>query len=147
MRLLQVPAISSAASGPLGLMHLPRLWLKNLLFVLDRLPPDYRNTTGTFDRMALDALGIEADAMLAYFRTAKPDYLQFEGWIRANARHLNETVASDLNARYIVAEMSAGAAAIRRTELGIETTGLRLGIMLNDLDDWNAVHRQLCSGG
>src|SRR5579863_2047301 len=94
------PAISSAATGPLGLMHLPRLWLKNLLFVLDRLPPDYRNTTGTFDRMVIETLGLDPETMLAYFRTAKPDYLQFEGWVRANARHLHETIVSELNARY-----------------------------------------------
>ena len=139
------PAISTAATGPLGIMHLPRLWLKNLLFALDRLPPDYRNTTGTFDRMVFDALGIEADEMLAYFRTAKPDYLQFEAWVRAHARHLETAVVSGLNARYLAAEMSAGAAAVRRSELGIEATGLRLGILLNDLDDWNALHRRLRS--
>ncbi len=35
-----IPAISTLAVGPLGVMHLARFWLKNLLYSLDRLPAD-----------------------------------------------------------------------------------------------------------
>jgi hypothetical protein len=141
-----IPAISTATTGPLGVMHLPRLWLKNLLFALDRLPPGYKSTTGTFDRLVIDTLGFDESEMLAYFKTAKPDYLQFEAWVKANARHLDETVVRELNGRYLTFKMSAAGAQTRRQELGIEDTEIDLGITLNDLDDWSALHRQITSG-
>ena len=140
-----IPAISTAAVGPLGLMHLPRLWLKNLLFALGRLPPDYKHTTGTFDRMIIETLAIDEAAMLAYFQSEKPDYLQFEGWIARHARHLDDGVVREVNARYLATQMSEAGASARRSELGLDDPSLRLGIVLNDLDDWAAVHRHLAA--
>ena len=70
-----IPAISTLVSGPLGVMHLPRFWLKNLLYALDRLPPDYKRTTGTFDRVLID-LGLDEAATVEYIETSMPNYLQ-----------------------------------------------------------------------
>jgi hypothetical protein len=138
-----IPTISTAAVGPLGILHLPRLWLKQLLFVLGRLPPDYKHHTGTFDRMIVETLGIDEVAMLAFVRSAMPDYLTFEAWVRDHARSLDDDTVRDLNARYLATEMSEAGASARRRELGIGDPSLRRGILLNDLDDWSSLHRQL----
>jgi hypothetical protein len=141
-----IPAISTAVTGPLGIMHLPRFWLKNLLFASGRLPPGYKSTTGTFDRLVIDTLGFDESAMLAYFTSAKPNYLQFEAWVKANALHLDDATVSELNGRYRTFKMSAAGAETRRRELGIDGTPIDLGIALNDLDDWSALHQQITSG-
>ena len=142
-----IPSISTSSVGPLGVMHLPRLWLKNLLFSADRLAPDYKHTTGTFDRMVMEALGIDPDQMLAYFQSAKPSYLQFEAWVQTHAAHLGEDVIADLNQRYRDSLMSESGAEIRRAELGLTDDTVRQGILLNDLDDWSALHHELNEPG
>ena len=140
-----IPAISTVAVGPLGVMHLALLWFKNLLFAVGRLPSDYKHTTGTFDRMVIEALGIDEAAMLAYIRTTLPDYLQFEAWAKEHAEQFNATAVRELNARYLATEMSEQGAQIRRSELGLDGASTRLGTVLNDLDDWAALHRQIVS--
>ena len=156
--ILVIPSISTSSVGPLGVMHLPRLWLKNLLFSADRreeagssacLAPDYKHTTGTFDRMVMEAriVGIDSDQMLAYFQSAKPSYLQFEAWVQTHAAHLGEDVIADLNQRYRDSLMSESGAEIRRAELGLTDDTVRQGILLNDLDDWSALHHELNEPG
>jgi hypothetical protein len=138
-----IPMISTAAVGPLGIMHLPRFWLKLLLHGLGRLPPDYKYTTGTFDRMLIDALALDEERAVAFVRTVLPDYLQFEQWIRANAKPLDDTEIATLNARYRAATMSAAAATLRREQLGLRDDALCGGILLNDLDDWSGFRTYL----
>ena len=138
-----IPAISTTVTGPLGVMHLPRLWLKNVLFALGRLPPDYKHTTGTFDRMVMDTLEIDETAMLAFIKETLPEYLQFEAWVRDQARNVDAATIAALNARFVAATMSDAGAAARRNELGVTDDILQHGIILNDLDDWSAIHRQL----
>jgi hypothetical protein len=138
-----IPSISTSVTGPLGVMHLPRFWLKNLLHATGRLPAGYKHTTGTFDRLVIDTLGFDEVAMLDYFKTEMPNYLQFEAWLRQNARHLDEATVKTLNQRYATFEMSESGSATRRDELGIADTSLRLGIALNDLDDWSALHHEV----
>jgi hypothetical protein len=53
-----VPLISSGTAGPLGAIHLPRLWLKLSLAAADALPEGYDECGSGFDAMTLDALGL-----------------------------------------------------------------------------------------
>jgi hypothetical protein len=138
-----IPAISTSVVGPLNVMHVPRLWLKNLLFAMGRLAPGYKHTTGTFDRMVIDTLGIDEDAMLAFFAVGKPDYLAFEAWLKQYALHLDAAVIADLNRRFRESLMSECGAETRRLELGLTDPAQRNGILLNDLDDWAGMHRLL----
>jgi hypothetical protein len=138
-----IPSISTSALGPAGIMHLPRLWLKLLLHELGRLPDGYKWTTGTFDRIVLDALGIGDEEILAFVRTERPDYLRFERWVSANGQALTPAEIAAINARYQAFAMSAEGAAARRAELGLTDASLQSGVLLNDLDDWGALHRQL----
>ena len=56
-----IPLISTRSVGPLGLVHLPRLWLKMRLSTKGKLAEDYRAGEGGFDGLLLDALGIAKD--------------------------------------------------------------------------------------
>ena len=49
-----VPLISTRCTGPLGLVHLPRVWQKMLLASRDQLADGYRSGEGGFDGFVLD---------------------------------------------------------------------------------------------
>jgi hypothetical protein len=90
-----VPVLSSSVMGPLGVKHLPRLWLKILLHSCGRLPDGYRHGVGGFDEFLTTTLGLDRDAFVTYIETAKPDYLTLEVWVRANATALTpEAIAT-----------------------------------------------------
>lgn len=77
-----VPTISSAVAGPLGFIHLPRLWQKASLAAAGKLHSDYPGIGCGYDQMTLDALGIKIDDFKAFIAT-KPTYIQLETWIKA----------------------------------------------------------------
>ena len=53
-----VPLISSGVAGPLGVLHLPRLWLKTSLEARGKLAAGYPGCGKGFDQMVLDGLGL-----------------------------------------------------------------------------------------
>jgi Domain of unknown function (DUF5069) len=129
--------------GPLGVAHLPRLWLKVLLHACDRLPEDYRHGNGGFDALLFANLGIDGDAFVDYITTQKPDYQALEAWVRLHATKLTpETIAAH-NAHIVGAAMLEERAATRRAELGISDAGFTNAVKLNDLDDWSVAHARL----
>lgn len=138
-----VPAIGSGVAGPLGVMHLPRLWLKQRLHAVGRLPEGYRHGVGGFDEMVTNALGVERDAFTAFLETERPDYLAAEAWVRRHATKLSDESIAGVNATIRSTKMPAESLQKRRAELGAIAAGLELGIPLNDLDDWGGLHRQL----
>jgi hypothetical protein len=78
-----VPLISSGVAGPLGALHLPRLWQKASLEAAGKLHPDYPGCGMGYDQMTLSALGLDKDAFLAYIKGSKPSYTQLEAWVKA----------------------------------------------------------------
>ena len=76
-----VPLISSGTAGPLGAVHLPRLWAKLTLSSAGILADGYDFCGQGFDQMTVDALGLNRDRVIEYIRTAKPTYVQFEQWV------------------------------------------------------------------
>ena len=58
-----VPTIPSGVAGPLGVVHLPRLWLKALLAGTGQLAEGYKDIGPGYDYMVLEASG---------FRPTKP---------------------------------------------------------------------------
>ena len=54
-----VPLISSGVAGPLGVLHLPRLWQKVSLEEAGKLAVGYPGVGKGFDAMTLAALGLE----------------------------------------------------------------------------------------
>src|SRR6267142_407987 len=93
-----VPLISSGTAGPLGVLHLPRLWLKLSLESTGKLAPGYPGAGKGFDQMVIDGLGLNRDAVISFVKTSKPTYPQFEAWVKANGTKLDRGSVEKLNA-------------------------------------------------
>src|SRR6476660_1058290 len=93
-----VPMISSGTAGPLGVLHLPRLWQKVSLEAAGRLAPGYPGIGRGFDAMTCSALGLDEQAVKDYIKKNKPTYPQFETWVKQNAKSLNRDAIEKHNA-------------------------------------------------
>ena len=78
-----VPLISSGTKGPLGVLHLPRLWQKVSLEAAGKIADGYPGIGDGYDTMVINGLGLNADAVRAHNTNDKPTYPQFEAWIQA----------------------------------------------------------------
>ena len=144
-----IPLISSGTEGPLGVKHLPRLWLKTLLSAYGLLPEGYKDIRPGFDYMVLEGLGIDPDSARTYIVEERPTYLEFEAWIKArpgadtspgNIAKVNEEVASRQK------EEASRKKALAK--YGLEDDGsITDSIMLNNLDDWQSIHKQVAAVG
>jgi hypothetical protein len=93
-----VPLISSGLAGPLGVVHLPRLWQKISLETTGKLASGYPAVGKGFDAMTLAALGLEEQAVRNYIKQNKPTYPQFEAWVKKNATSLTREAIEKHNA-------------------------------------------------
>src|SRR5678809_1170381 len=93
-----VPMISSGVAGPLGILHLPRLWLKVSLEEQGKLASGYPGIGRGFDAMTCAALGLDEQAVKDYIRQNKPTYTQFEAWVKENAKTLTPEAIEKHNA-------------------------------------------------
>src|SRR5213594_5244472 len=93
-----VPLISSGVAGPLGVVHLPRLWQKVSLEEKGKLASGYPGVGKGFDAMTLAVLGLEEQAVRDYVKQNKPTYPQFETWVKKNAKSLNRDAIEKHNA-------------------------------------------------
>ena len=75
-----IPLISSGIAGPIGVLHLPRLWQKVSLDKAGKLHDDYPAIGAGYDQMVLDGIGIDNEAFVS-FMDSKPTYPQLEKWI------------------------------------------------------------------
>src|SRR5882672_6462313 len=81
-----VPLISSGIGGPLGVLHLPRLWQKVSLEESGKLASGYPGVGKGFDAMTLAALGLEEQAVRDYIKQDKPTYPQVEARVKKNGK-------------------------------------------------------------
>src|ERR1041385_3316353 len=93
-----VPLISSGTAGPLGVLHLPRLWQKVSLEAAGKLAPGYPGIGKGYDAMTCAALWLEEQAVKDYIKNSKPTYPQFEAWVKQNAKSLNAQSVEKHNA-------------------------------------------------
>ncbi len=136
-----IPLISSGIAGPLGVLHLPRLWLKASLEARGRLAPGYPGCGKGYDQMVISGLGLDRDALLACIRDERPTYPQFEAWVKNNATQLNPESIGKLNAT-ITGYMHSDAT--RQSILsanGLPDGSPRDAVNLNNLDDWFEFHQ------
>ena len=137
-----IPLISSEVAGPLGAIHLPRLWSKVLLSATGNLFDGYDECGMGFDQMVLDGLGVDRDAAVGFIKGSKPTYAQFEKWVvdqRGGSIPQGEIDASNAairgynHADDTRAEILSGA--------GISDDGAILdAVNLNNLEDWTELH-------
>ncbi|MEP4078182.1 DUF5069 domain-containing protein [Haloferula sp.] len=135
-----VPLITSGSAGPLGVLHLPRLWQKASLEAAGKLADGYPGAGPGYDQMVLEGLGLDRDAFLSFIASAKPTYVQCEKWVRENGSKINKAAIDELNAAitgYIHDD------ATRQSILsaaGLPDGEPRDAINLNNLDDWDGFH-------
>ena len=87
-----IPIISSSTVGPLGVMHLPRLWTKLTLGNAGLLPEGHDYCGKGFDQMTISDLGLDRDKVIEFVKTTKPTYVEFEAWVKANGKTDAETI-------------------------------------------------------
>jgi len=143
----QIPLISSGSAGPLGAVHLPRLWQKLLLGSKGLLHEDWDMCGPGFDQMTLDNLGLDREKTIAFVKENSPTYPQFEEWVRQNATKLSQEDIERHNAAVRGYEHSDKTRAAILAANGIKDEGnIRDAVRLNDLDDWLAFHKSITEG-
>lgn len=150
-----VPALSSRAAGPLGVDHLPRMWLKNVLKAVGALPIGYRSGTVRVVRRGLafvpegiDArtcsdIGLDMRASMAYVDAELPDYPTYESWVRRHARKLDVASVARHNADR--GDTRAPKAAAEKAYAGWDGAS-DWGYLVDDLIDWRLLY-DVVSGG
>ena len=138
-----VPLISSGTAGPLGVLHLPRLWLKSSLEARGKLASGYPGCGKGYDQMVLDGLGLDRQKTLDFIKNNRPSYIQFENWVKqqpgvkldkANIEKLNASIRGynhDYNTRKGILSASG---------LQDDASACKDAVNLNNLDDWNEFH-------
>jgi hypothetical protein len=137
-----VPLISSATAGPLGVLHLPRLWLKLSLESKGKLAPGYPGAGTGFDQMVIDGLGLKREAVISYVNTSKPTYPQFEAWVKKNGTRLDKGSIDKLNAaiRGYNHDDDCRKSILSANSLPDDANAPKDAVNLNNLDDWQEFH-------
>jgi hypothetical protein len=141
-----VPLISSGVAGPLGVLHLPRLWQKVSLQAKDQLCPGYPDIGTGFDAMVLKALNLGSEAVRTFVKEESPTYPEFESWVktqpgvkvdRATIDGLNAAIRgynhSDADRKTILSA----------NDLADEASAPHDAIGLNNLEDWLEFHTRV----
>jgi hypothetical protein len=143
MSTTHVPTISSGVAGPLGVLHLPRLWQKVSLESQGKLAAGYPGIGQGYDMMVISALGLSADAVKQFIASSKPTYPQFEAWIKkqpgvkldkATVHKLNVSIAGYIHGDDVVAGVLAA------NGLADDGSITHDAINVNNLDDWFEFH-------
>ena len=142
-----VPMISSGTAGPLGVFHLPRLWLKASLGAAGKLHSDYPSCGQGYDQMVLDGLGLDKAAFESFIAT-KPTYPQFEAWVLAQSGgSLDAAAVAKLNSAIAGYNHADAVRTGILSACGIPDEGKILdAINLNNLDDWQSFHQEVIVG-
>jgi hypothetical protein len=138
-----VPLISSGTAGPLGVLHLPRLWQKVSLEEAGKLAPGYPGIGRGYDAMTCAALGLDEQAVKDYIRQNKPSYTQFEAWVKENAKTLTPEAIEKHNAsvRGYNHDDETRKGILGACGLADDASAAKDAVNLNNLDDWNEFHQ------
>jgi len=138
-----VPLISSGVAGPLGVLHLPRMWQKVSLEASGKLAPGYPGIGRGFDAMTCAALGLEEQAVKDYIKQNKPTYPQFEAWVKKNAKSLNSQAIEKHNAavRGYDHDDETRKEILGNCRLPADAAAPKDAVNLNNLDDWHEFHK------
>jgi hypothetical protein len=137
-----VPLISSGVAGPLGVLHLPRLWLKVSLESVGKLAPGYPGAGKGYDQMVIDGLGLNRDAVINFIKQNKPTYPQFEAWVKQNATKLDKGSVDKLNSaiRGYIHDDSTRKSILGASNIPDDGGACKDAVNLNNLDDWKEFH-------
>jgi hypothetical protein len=138
-----VPMISSGVAGPLGVVHLPRLWQKVSLEATGKLAAGYPAVGKGFDAMTLASLGLEEQAVKDYVKQNKPTYPEFEAWVKKNGKSVNREVIEKHNAavRGYIHDDETRKGVLSACGIADDASAPKDAVNLNNLDDWYEFHR------
>jgi hypothetical protein len=138
-----VPMISSGTAGPLGVLHLPRMWQKVSLESQGKLAAGYPGIGRGFDAMTCAALGLDEQAVKDYIKQNKPTYPQFESWVRKNAKSLNKDAIEKHNAavRGYNHDDETRKSVLGASSIADDAAAPKDAVNLNNLDDWYEFHK------
>ena len=137
-----MPLIGATVTGPLGVMHLPRMWLKGVYSAAGLLWEGYFDNYKGFNQQVCDGLGLEPDAWFAYLATM-PTYPQAEDYVRSHAKKLDPATIADLNNGIASYDRPEEGAAAVRALTGITDASVHNSQLLLCYDDWYAIHATL----
>jgi len=137
-----VPLITSDASGPIGILHLPRLWTKLSLGAAGRLFPGYDLCGDGFDAMTLAAFGLDRATTIAFVNDNHPTYAQFEAYVIEKGNVTPDTVKNHNDAirGYNHSDDLGGK---MRTASGIADHTVGDAVRLNMVEDLDELRNQL----
>jgi hypothetical protein len=138
-----VPLISSGTAGPLGVLHLPRLWLKLSLEARGKLAPGYPGAGKGYDQMVIDALGLDRQKLIDYVRNDRPTYSQLEEWVkRQPGVKLDKASVDKLNGaiRGYIHDDATRKSILSANSIADDPSAPRDAVNLNNLDDWKEFH-------
>ncbi len=140
-----VPLISSNVAGPLGVVHLPRLWSKVLLCAKGLLPEGYDECGKGFDQMVLDGLRLNRETALQYLKGNLPSYPAFEKWVvEQRGGHIDSAEIKAVNAAIRGYHHADETRKAILSAAGIEDDGsIKDAVRLNTIDDWTEFHATL----
>jgi hypothetical protein len=142
-----VPLISSGTSGPLGVLHLPRLWQKVSLEAAGKIADGYPGIGAGYDSMVIAGLGLDAEAVRAHITNEKPTYPQFEAWIQGQSgATLDAGSIQALNDSIVGYNHDDGTRQGILSANGLPDGDPRDAINLNNLDDWLEFHAAEIAG-
>ena len=139
-----VPLISSGVAGPLGVLHLPRLWLKTSLEARGKLATGYPGIGKGYDMMTISALGLNADTVKKFISESKPTYPQFEAWIKkqpgvkldkATIHKHNVAIAGYIH------DDATRKGILAASGISDESSVNHGAVDLNNIDDWYEFHQ------
>src|SRR3954464_13349672 len=138
-----VPMISSGTAGPLGVLHLPRLWLKVSLEEQGKIAAGYPGIGRGYDAMTCAALGLDEQAVKDYIRQNKPSYTQFEDWVKKNAKSLTPEAIEKHNAavRGYIHDDETRKRITDGCGIADDASTAKDAVNLNNLDDWQEFHQ------
>jgi len=138
-----VPLISSGVTGPLGVLHLPRMWQKVSLEATGKLAAGYPGIGRGYDAMTCAALGLEEQAVKDYIKQSKPTYPQFEAWVKKHAKSLNPQAIEKHNAavRGYNRDDETRKESLGNCGMPDDGSAPKYAVNLNNLDDWYEFHQ------
>ena len=138
-----VPLISSGTAGPLGILHLPRLWLKVSLEEAGKLASGYPGIGRGYDAMTCAALGLDEQAVKDFIKHKKPTYPAFEAWVKQNAKALTPEAVQKHNAavRGYNHDDATRQGILDANGIADDAAAPKDAVNLNNLDDWYEFHQ------
>jgi hypothetical protein len=134
------PLIGATVAGPLGVVHLPRMWLKSILSAAGLLVEGYFDNYRGFNQRVVDGLGLEPEAWFGFLATM-PTYPQAEEYVKAHATKLDPASIAALNNEILTFLRPEENAAAVRARTGLDDPTFRNSALLLNFDDWFTAHQ------